>query len=247
MGKHKYLAFEFVFLLISFVLSLKLRLNHFNKIKANFMIICIANTKGGSGKSLTALNLIKPLNASIVVDLDNHEYGTINDIISRDQGANIKVVNPRSVKELDKIFDEYDDGNVILVDCAGVASDTVLHALSQADYVLTPTKLGISDMQRLINFNKCMISAEARILDDIKLRANVFVTDCHHKRKNFSEVESVVENLSHLNMMDFRIQRDTSLEKAAELGKASDEGTGFNMFQLMGKQILKEIKDSRFD
>lgn len=112
-------------------------------------VIVIASSKGGAGKSTTAILLGTELARRGVeitmLDCDpNHSLtiwanrGNIPD--------NINTISDITEEKIIKTIKNYDsDGHIVIVDLEGVASRLVSRAISQADLVLIPMRATVLD------------------------------------------------------------------------------------------------------
>ena len=112
-------------------------------------VIVVASSKGGAGKSTTAIllgtELARAGAAITMLDCDpNHSLslwatkGTLPD--------NIETISDVTESSIVKLIKQHDgDGRIVIVDLEGVASRMVSRAISQADLVLIPMRATILD------------------------------------------------------------------------------------------------------
>ena len=118
------------------------------------MIINIAHTKGGVGKSTIATNLAVELNADLL-DLD-----TQNSSIGFSQlgpERSIKFIRGQTLSEKDFGFaDAYRQSadHHLIVDSGGYDSSIVRRALFASDIVITPVAASQVELMGLLNFDK---------------------------------------------------------------------------------------------
>lgn len=112
-------------------------------------VIVVASSKGGAGKSTTAVLLGTELARAgakvTMLDCDpNHSLS-----LWAGRGAlpdNIETVTDVTESSVVKIIKQHDDdGRIVIVDLEGVASRMVSRAISQADLVLIPMRATILD------------------------------------------------------------------------------------------------------
>lgn len=192
-------------------------------------IICIANSKGGTGKTSISLNLIHHISPDFVIDADVHRGITNLLAIS---GADIEVRHPLST---DDILKWTDTDKTVLIDCGGFDSKIVRYAISQADEIITPTTDDPTDQYALINFNKSMEEISKMI--DEQLVATVVLNRIHHSRTDFSGIDKLISELSHLKRSDIVIPQSALIPKAAFKGSAVKSGGIAERFKMLASKL----------
>ena len=178
-------------------------------------ILCVANSKGGTGKSSLTLNLIPHFKPDFIIDADVHK-GISNLLGLGDSG--IEVRYPRNKGDVLKWCDE---GKRVLIDCGGFDSDITRYCISQSDVVLTPTSDDPTDQFALIEFDKAM-RAVSQMVDE-KLVAQVVLNRVHHSRKSFPEIAELVSGLDNLTLLDATIPASSHIPKSAFKGSHSTD------------------------
>lgn len=192
-------------------------------------VYTVANTKGGSKKTATAINLIPHLDLDYVVDLD--KYHALKNILALSDNP-IEVRVPSSTQE---IMDWADEGKNILIDCGGFDSDFTRMAISQSDVVITPSNDDPSEQFGLRHFNQAM--AEVSKMVNEKLTAKVVISGVHHARSDFSMMKEFVAGLDHLELLPVVIPHSTKIPAAQFSGKAVMSGTIAAKFSTLAKHI----------
>ncbi|WP_152048715.1 ParA family protein [Aureimonas psammosilenae] len=112
-------------------------------------VIVIASSKGGAGKSTTAVLLGTELAhaGATVTMLDCDPNHSLSLWASKNKlPKNIETVSDVTESSVVKIIKQHDDdGRIVIVDLEGVASRMVSRAISQADLVLIPMRATILD------------------------------------------------------------------------------------------------------
>lgn len=112
-------------------------------------VVVIASSKGGAGKSTTAIVLGTELahKGVPVTMLDCDPNHSLSIWAGKGQlPANIRALSDVTESSIVKTIKQYDaDGGVVIVDLEGVASRMVSRAISQADLVLIPMRATILD------------------------------------------------------------------------------------------------------
>ena len=192
-------------------------------------VYCVANTKGGSKKTATAINLIPHLDLDFVVDLD--KYHALKNILALSDNP-IEVRVPSSTQE---IMEWADEGKNILFDCGGFDSDFTRTAMSQSDVIITPSNDDPSEQFGLRHFNQAM--AEVSQMVNEKLVAKVVISGVHHARSDFSMMKEFVSGLDYLELLPVVIPFSTKIPTAQFSGKAVSSGTVAAKFSTLAKHI----------
>ena len=193
-------------------------------------IICVANSKGGTGKTSVSLNLIEHIKPTLIIDADVHRG--ISNILSLGDNK----IEVRHAKTKEQILEWVETDETVLIDCGGFDSDITRYSLSQADYIITPTTDDPTDQFALIEFNKVM-KAASKLVEE-KLTANILVNRVHHSRSTFKELDSLLDDLDYLERLPFSIQQSAEIPKAAFKGKAVEKHNIHSKFVDLTKYIL---------
>lgn len=197
-------------------------------------IICIANIKGGTGKTSICLNLIYHLKPDLIIDADIHK-GISNLLRLGDNKTEI-----RNAKSKDQIIQWTKSEKTILIDCGGFDSDITRYAISQADYIITPTTDDPTDQFALVEFNKIMKSVSSMV--DEKLTANILLNRVHHSRRDFKDLDNLLSGLDHLERLPFTVPQSAQIPQAAFKGEAVKSGAVGAKFSNISKNILSNLK-----
>ena len=192
-------------------------------------VVCISNSKGGTGKTLISLNLIYHIQPKLIIDADIHKG--ISNILNL--GSNTIEIKHADSKQ--QIIEWTKTDNLVLIDCGGFDSDITRYALSQADYIITPTTDDPTDQFALIEFNKVMQSVSLMVNE--KLTAKVILNRVHHGRKVFRGLDSLLEGLEYLERLPVTIPQSALLPKAAFKGEAVKKGIIESKFNEIKKHI----------
>ncbi|EJB0234190.1 ParA family protein [Vibrio vulnificus] len=200
-------------------------------------IICIANLKGGVGKTSIALNLIHHLNPSVIIDLDVHGgLREINDLL-REPPLDIKRTTDRS-----QLMKWLDTDEMTIVDCGGFDTALIKCAISQADFVVVPSSDDATEQLALRKFNDVIKDVnEQWIQSDDKVKAQVVLNRIHHSRRDFSDVERLINGLDSLDLCPVKIRQSASIPAAAFSGQGVKSGSSAAQFNQLSKYILNNI------
>lgn len=197
------------------------------------MIITIAHTKGGVGKSTLAWNLAHSLKTKgkevTIVDLDFQQ--TLYFINAIREKEDMKVLQPQSGSELIEIFETYQ--GYLVVDVGGFDNDINRIALSWADKIVVPISNSVTEVIGYKTFEA--------ILEEIDNPfVNVVLNNIHPLTKNFSEIHKAIATTKQTTLLQTIIRNrkvykdslgdgksvfDTNVPSAAEK-QARDEIQG---------------------
>lgn len=194
-------------------------------------IICVANTKG-TGKTIVSLNLVPHLKPDLIIDLEIHRGGLAD--INR-LGGSLDVLHTKSQSELAEWFD--DDKKLILVDTGGFDLTLNRYALSQADFILSPTSDDPTDQLRLRDFNVTMQEVSHSVGEH--LTAHALLNRVHHSRRSFEDFDELIASLDHVERLPNIIPQSVSLPKAAFQGQPVKSGQIAACFAKLAKDIKK--------
>lgn len=192
-------------------------------------IITVAHTKGGVGKSTLAWNLAHALhNAGEVVrivDLDFQQ--TLFFINGLNEESKMEVLQPQDGKELLDIFENHH--GYLIIDLGGFDSDINRLAMSKADKIVVPVSSSVTEIIGFQTFKA--------ILEDIDATSiNVVLNNIHHRLKEFSSIEQIVQN-ENMKLLKTVI-RNRSIYK-------DSLGFGKSVFDTGNKQAIEEIEGLR--
>lgn len=193
------------------------------------MTIVVAHTKGGVGKSTLAWNLAHALYEAgevvKIVDLDFQQ--TLYFINGLNEESKMEVLQPQDAKELLDIFENHH--GYLIVDVGGFDSDINRLAMSKADKILVPVSSSVTEIIGFQTFKA--------ILEDIDATSiNVVLNNIHHRLKEFSNIEQIVQN-ENMKLLKTVI-RNRSIYK-------DSLGFGKSVFNTGNKQAIEEIEGLR--
>ncbi|WP_192859960.1 ParA family protein, partial [Vibrio parahaemolyticus] len=132
-----------------------------------------------------------------------------------------------------------DDGKLIFIDTGGFDSTLNRVALSQSDFILTPTSDDPSDQLRLLDFDKTMAAVSEMVNEH--LIAHALLNRVHHSRRSFDDFDELVGGLKHLARMPNVIPQSAALPKAAFKGMPVKSGTIAADFSNLAREIKKKL------
>lgn len=192
-------------------------------------IITVAHTKGGVGKSTLAWNLAHALHTAgevvRIVDLDFQQ--TLFFINNLNEDSKMEVLQPQTADELLDIFE--DNHGYLIVDLGGFDSDINRLAMSKSHKILIPVSSSVTEIIGFQTFKAILKDIDATSI-------NVVLNNIHHRLKEFSTIEQIVqsENMKLLKT----VVRNRSIYK-------DSLGFGKSVFDTGNKQAIAEIEGLR--
>jgi len=192
-------------------------------INALSMIVTIAHTKGGVGKSTLVWHLAVMLHnfgvKVTIMDLDYQQTCSMANEIRKAQGLKaLNVIQIHDEVELQNFFNNWDDG-ILLVDVGGF--DSMLHrsAMVGADVILTPLKPSTTE---LLGFKAFVHVLEEIGLPDIK----IFFNNIHSNAKNFDDIKELISSeYERSSFIDAVVRNRGNYDTALGAGKGVSEIT----------------------
>jgi len=214
------------------------------------MIITIAHTKGGVGKSLIAFHLAVALKAA-VIDLDFQQTIIINNEMRKNNGKkSIAVLQTKSLEDLVKLRDHNLQNKntkkerTFIIDVGGFDSDVNRVAIAIADIVIVPANDKTNDIIGLHQFQK--IIKEIDVATGIKLKPKLLINNVSPMTKDFISLDSFVEENENFSIMNSILRTRADYYKSLETGTGITElkdSKAKKEFKSLIKEIKKEFKN----
>ena len=204
------------------------------------MIITIAHSKGGVGKSLLAWHLAIGLKVPIV-DLDFQRTLVYTNNLREANGyKKLKLIQPESPKDFIELMESWPDDKNIIIDVGGFDSNLNRAAIYISDIIITPAVDRVTEMAGLYKFHQIIDELSKKMKTDIK--ADILLNDVSPSAKDFSVMAELVENLDHFRLMNSIVAHRADFYKTMEEGKGVAELEGKSKAKKELKQLIKEIK-----
>lgn len=204
------------------------------------MIITVAHSKGGVGKSLLAWHLAIGLKVPIV-DLDFQRTLVYTNNLRKANGyKQLKIIQPETPEAFIELMDEWPEDKHIIIDVGGFDSNLNRAAIYISDLIITPAVDRVTEMAGLYKFHQIIEELSTKMKTFIK--ANILLNDVSPTSKDFSVIEELVDNLEHFTLMDTIIAHRADFYKSMEEGKGVTELEGESKAKDELKQLIKEIK-----
>lgn len=217
-----------------------------NEKDKNNMIITVAHSKGGVGKSLLAWHLAIGIKAPIV-DLDFQKTLVYtNNLRSANGKKPLKIIQPESPEEFIELIDSWPEDKDIIIDVGGFDSNLNRAAIFISDLIITPAVDRVTEMAGLYKFHEIIKELSVKMKTDIK--ADILLNDVNPNSKDFSVIEELVDNLKHFRLMKSVIAHRADFYKSMEEGMGVTElkdGKEKNKAKKELKKLIKEINKRR--
>lgn len=193
------------------------------------MIITVAHTKGGVGKSTLAWNLAHSLKATgktvKIVDLDFQQ--TLYFINALNENSQIEVLQPETIAELLDIFKN--NKGYLIVDVGGFDSDINRAAMEKANKIVIPVSSSVTEVIGFQTFKDILKDIDA-------VSINVVLNNIHPLQKDFKDIEDVIQN-ENMKLLK-------TIVRSRKIYKDS-LGFGKSVFDTGNKQAIEEIEGLR--
>jgi len=204
------------------------------------MIITVAHSKGGVGKSLLAWHLAIGLKAPIV-DLDFQKTLVYTNSLRKANGyKKLDIIQPETPEAFIELMDEWPEDKHIIIDVGGFDSNLNRAAIYISDIIITPAVDRVTEMAGLYKFHQIIEELSTKMKTDIQ--ADILLNDVSPTQKDFSVIEDLVDNLKHFNLMDTIIAHRADFYKTMEEGRGVTEIEGKSKAKIELKKLIKEIK-----
>lgn len=204
------------------------------------MIITVAHSKGGVGKSLLAWHLAIGLKTPIV-DLDFQKTLVYTNNLRYANGLKkLNLIQPETPEAFIELMDEWPEDKNIIIDVGGFDSNLNRAAIYISDIIITPAVDRVTEMAGLYKFHQ--IIEELSLKMKTNIQADILLNDVSPTQKDFSVIEDLVDNLKHFTLMDTIIAHRADFYKMMEEGKGVTEIEGASKAKKELKKLIKEIK-----
>ncbi len=202
------------------------------------MIITIAHTKGGVGKSLISFHLAVAMNAA-VIDLDFQRTIIINnEMRASNEKRPIAVLQTKTMQDLLKLRNHNiknrgtDKEKTFIIDVGGFDSDVNRVAIAIADLIIVPANDKTNDIIGLHQFKQ--IIEEIEESTNLELKPMLLINNVSPMTKDFISLDTFVDENKNFKLMK------SILRTRADYYKALETGTGIT--ELKNSKAKKEFK-----
>lgn len=203
------------------------------------MVINVAHTKGGVGKSTIATNLAVIMNVPIFdLDIQKSSY-YFNELRKNNKKPALVVYPGKTEKDLD-LLDEYAENpkKHIIIDSGGMDNDLHRIAVLISDLIITPVGisqvelLGLENFYNILDKSKIDKSKDFVLLNDISMRSIKDIAAC----------KELIKNEFKLNLFKTTIGTRKLFKDAFAEGKSVVEKNKNSLASEEIRNLVKEIK-----
>ena len=197
------------------------------------MIISIAHTKGGVGKSTIAWNLATQLDKKYSIEIIDLDFQKTLTYTNEFRAEPFKVLNFTNLKDLTSHIEKDRNDIISIIDVGGFDSDINRMSIIMSDIVITPVSDSGTELLGLMRFEKVLDEMSKAINEEIT--TTVLINDINPKKTKLDDLINYITDNKHFNLFN------TVLRTRADYGKALDQGLGVQEFNGKSK-AAKEFK-----
>jgi len=186
------------------------------------MIITIAHSKGGVGKSLLAWHLSIAMGVPFI-DLDFQKTLVyVNKLREMHGRVPINIIHPENTEAFIGLYDSWTNDKDIIIDVGGFDSDLNRTAIYVSDIVITPAVDRVTEMAGLYKFHA--------VLEDIsqsvgtKIKTYVLLNDVSPVSRDFSVIKDMIDSLGHFDLLESIVAHRADFYRSMEEGRGVTEG-----------------------
>jgi len=203
------------------------------------MIITIAHSKGGVGKSLLAWHLAIGLNVPIV-DLDFQKTLVYTNSLRQANGHKpIDIIQPESPEAFVELIDNWPEEKHIIIDVGGFDSNLNRTAIYISDIIITPAVDRVTEIAGLYKFHQIIDELSTKM--DVNIQANVLLNDVSPSARDFSVIEDMIKSLDHFELLESVVAHRADFYRTMEEGKGITEIKRNSKAKTEIKKLIREI------
>ncbi|MBA3954837.1 AAA family ATPase [Candidatus Dependentiae bacterium] len=186
------------------------------------MIVAIGGIKGGSGKSMTCVNLtvIRALMGKRVLLVDADEQRSASNWVNLRMASQIstpwttiRLEGNNVCTEIQKLALNYDD---ILIDCGGRDTTSLRAALMVADKFIVPFQPKSFDVWTATDVNSLILNAK---MFNQRLIAHSFVNCAKPRGSDNEQAQTILAELQGMSLLPVTIGQRNAFSNATACGK----------------------------
>lgn len=189
--------------------------------KGKNMIITIAHSKGGVGKSLLSWHLAIALDVPII-DLDFQKTLVYTNHLRTANGyKSLEIIQPESPESFATLMEEWDEEKDIIIDVGGFDSNLNRVAMYISDMIITPAVDRVTEMAGLYKFHQIIEELSQNM--ETEIYADILLNDVSPTSKDFSVMKDLVSELPYFSLMKSVVAHRADFYKTMEEGKGVSE------------------------
>lgn len=200
------------------------------------MVVSIAHSKGGCGKSLLTLNLAPLVKDLVLIDLDTQNSITE---INQARDKKHKVKSATTEKEFFNLLDKYEDKNII-IDCGGIDSGINRLAVVNSDILIVPVK---DNSFEILAFKRYIKVINQLIEKNPDLKVLALINNVHPSSKDFDRLKDLVSKYDYIKLAKTIIRQRADYPNYLEEGTTVVEKSKEKKATKEIKLLYKEIKE----
>ena len=206
------------------------------------MILAVAHTKGGVGKSTLANNIaiaLLLLNKKVkIIDLDFQKtlYLT-NQLRQMNEKGSLDVVHVQSREEIAELINSHNEDDYLVIDVGGFDSDINRIALLGSDFIITPLSDSVTEVFGLKTFET--ILAEIGVEN-----VHVLLNNISPSTKNLDHIIDGINEYKGMKVMNTIIRQRADFKRTMGMGMGVVELEQDSKAKDEINELVKEILSS---
>jgi chromosome partitioning protein len=210
------------------------------------MIIVVAHTKGGVGKSTIAWNIATALKNTHNVEVIDLDFQKTLTYINEYRENQLTVKSFDTLKSFEAYIKADNNQKISIVDVGGFDNDINRMAMVMADVIITPVSDGNTELLGLKRFEKILKEISQAIGEN--LTVNILLNNINAQKKNLDGLKEYIKQNELYNLFDSILRTRADYEKAIDSGlgiiEYKKESKGADEMEAFLKEINQIIKEN---